>query len=67
MKNLIILLLFIPCLIVAQEFKIEHKINEDKTVDFTYKKVRPNTVTAVLNFFLLENTSSQSKIIKKEA
>ena len=43
MKNLIILLLF-PYLIVAQEFKIEHKINEDKTVDFTYKNFRPNTI-----------------------
>ena len=64
MKNLIILLL-IPYLIVAQEFKIEHKINEDKTVDFTYKNPRPNTITAIVNFGFLENASSQSKIVKK--
>ena len=64
MKKLI-LLLFIPYLIVAQEFKIEHKVNEDKTVDFTYKNLRPNSVTAVLNFGFLENTSNQLKIIKK--
>ena len=64
MKKLI-LLLFIPYLIVAQEFKIEHKVNEDKTVDFTYKNLRPNSVTAVLNFGFLENTSNPLKIIKK--
>ena len=41
MKKLI-LLLFIPFTLIAQDFKIEHKVNDDKTVDFTYKNLSAN-------------------------
>ena len=49
MKKLI-LLLFIPYVIIAQDFKIEHKVNDDKTVDFSYKNLSTNTITVIVNF-----------------
>ena len=46
MKKLI-LLLFIPYTLIAQNFKIEHKVNDDKTVDFSYRNLSANTVTVI--------------------
>ena len=53
MKKLI-LLLFIPYVIIAQDFKIEHKVKDDKTVDFSYKNLSPNTITVIVNFSFLD-------------
>ena len=64
MKKLI-LLLFIPCLIIAQDFKIEHKVNDDKTVDFSYKNLISNSITVIVNFSFLENTMSSTKVVEK--
>ena len=64
MKKLI-LLLFIPFTLIAQDFKIEHKVNDDKTVDFSYKKLSANTVTVIVNFSLLENSMSSKKVAEK--
>ena len=64
MKKLIILLFF-PYLIIAQNFKIEHKVNDDKTVDFSYKNLSPNSITVVVNFSFLENTLSPSRVVEK--
>lgn len=64
MKKLM-LLLFIPFTLIAQDFKIEHKVNDDKTVDFSYKKLSANTVTVIVNFSLLENSMSSKKVIEK--
>ena len=64
MKKLI-LLLFIPYLLSAQDFKIEHKINDDKTVDFLYKKLSPSSVTVIVNFSFLENALSSTNMVEK--
>ena len=64
MKKLI-LLLFIPYMIIAQDFKIEHKVNDDKTVDFLYKNLIPNTITVIVNFSFLENTINSSRVVEK--
>ena len=64
MKKLI-LLLFIPYLIIAQDFKIEHKVNDDKTVDFSYKNLISNSITVIVNFSFLENTMSSTKVVEK--
>ena len=64
MKKLI-LLLFIPYVIFAQDFKIEHKVNDDKTVDFSYKKLSPNSVTVIVNFSFLENSLNPTNIVEK--
>ena len=64
MKKLI-LLLFIPYLIIAQDFKIEHKVNDDKTVDFSYKNLISNSITVIVNFSFLENTISSTKVVEK--
>ena len=64
MKKLI-LLLFIPYVIIAQDFKIEHKINDDKTVDFSYKNMSSNTITVIVNFSFLENSMSSTKLVEK--
>ena len=64
MKKLI-LLLFIPYVIIAQDFKIEHKVNDDKTVDFSYKNLSPNTITVIVNFSFLDNTMSSTRVVEK--
>ena len=64
MKKLI-LLLFIPYTLIAQNFKIEHKVNDDKTVDFSYKNLSANTVTVIVNFSFLENSMSSTKVVEK--
>ena len=64
MKNLI-LLLFIPYVLVAQDFKIEHKVNDDKTVDFSYENLITNTITVIVNFSFLENTMSSTRVVEK--
>tara|TARA_Y100001934_G_C12170485_1_gene686472 strand:- start:57 stop:983 length:927 start_codon:yes stop_codon:yes gene_type:complete len=64
MKKLI-LLLFIPYALIAQDLKIEYKVNDDKTVDFSYKKLSPNTVTVIVNFSFLENTMSSTRMVEK--
>ena len=64
MKKLI-LLLFIPYTLIAQNFKIEHKVNHDKTVDFSYKNLSANTVTVIVNFSFLENSMSSTKVVEK--
>ena len=64
MKKLI-LLLFIPYVIIAQDFKIEHKVNDDKTVDFSYKNLSTNTITVIVNFGFLENTMSPTRVVEK--
>ena len=67
MKKLILLLLFIPFVSFGQEFKIEHKRNDDKSVSFRYQKSKPNSVTAILEFSFMSNTSSPRTIIQKLA
>ena len=64
MKKLI-LLLFIPYTLIAQNFKIEHKVNDDKTVDFSYRNLSANTVTVIVNFSFLENSMSSTKVVEK--
>ena len=64
MKKLI-LLLFIPYVIIAQDFKIEHKVKDDKTVDFSYKNLSANTITVIVNFSFLENTMSSTRVVEK--
>ena len=64
MKKLI-LLLFIPYTLISQNFKIEHKVNDDKTVDFSYRNLSANTVTVIVNFSFLENSMSSTKVVEK--
>ena len=47
MKKLYYILLLFPIFSFSQEFKIEHKANDDKTVDFRYQKSQPNSITAI--------------------
>ena len=64
MKNLTYILILSSTLIFAQQFKIEHKQNDNNTVNFTYKKSIPNSVTVILELNSLNNTNSPKKIIK---
>lgn len=65
MKNLLYFFILFYTHSFSQEFKIEHKRNDDKTVSFRYQKSTPRSVTAILEFSFISNTSSQSKIIQK--
>jgi len=47
MKKLLYILIFFPIFSFSQEFKIEHKANDDKTVDFRYQKSKPNSKNKV--------------------
>ena len=65
MKKLLFFLVFIPYLTIAQDFKIEHKVNDDKTVDFSYKNASPNSITVIVNFSFLENSLSATNFVEK--
>lgn len=65
MKKLYYILLLFPIFSFSQEFKIEHKANDDKTVDFRYQKSQPNSITAILEFSFMSNTSSPRTIVQK--
>ena len=47
MKKLLYILIFFSIFSFSQEFKIEHKANDDKTVDFRYQKSKPNSKNKV--------------------
>ena len=67
MKKLLFVLILLPSFAFCQEFKIEHKRNDDKSVSFRYQKSKPNSVTAILEFSFMSNTSSPRTIIQKLA
>ena len=65
MKKLLYILILFPFFSFSQEFKIEYKVNDDKSIDFRYQKSKPNTITAILEFSFMSNTSSPRKIVQK--
>tara|TARA_B110000444_G_C18802168_1_gene578000 strand:- start:546 stop:1475 length:930 start_codon:yes stop_codon:yes gene_type:complete len=65
MKKLLYVLFLTPIFTFSQEFKIDHKRNDDKTVNFRYQKSKPNSITAILVFSFMSNTSSSRTIIQK--
>ena len=65
MKKLLYILILSPIFSFSQEFKIEHKANDDKSVDFRYQKSKPNSITAILEFSYMSNTSSPRTIVQK--
>jgi len=65
MKNFLYFFILLFTSSFSQDFKIEHKRNEDKTVNLRYQKFTPNSVTAILEFSFITNTSTPSKIIQK--
>jgi len=65
MKKLLYILILFPFFSFSQEFKIEYKVNDDKSIDFRYQKSKPNSITAILEFSFMSNTSSPRTIVKK--
>ena len=64
MKQLILLLVFIPILSFGQKIEIDYEINNDNSVSFNYKKNIAGSYLVILEFSNLSNTRAQKKVSK---